>query len=768
MENQYWSSVHARLDQKQVSEEDEKLREFLTAHKVNAGKRVSPIKNEKKDGMTLSELARYSFLCSEEEAVDRSLLFFQMKYNSYAKLEDLQDHYFGLYGIRGTHRFGGRATPYYVHYMSEDSTLLGQNFFDYVFDSYYPYEEEVKVESVKALLDEKKRLNNRGEILQISEKDRMLVCRIAEGLWRSQIEHPDSRFVICMDHRLGGYSRSVELLKQVYLLLPQRLRLKMGFCTCATTMDLVKMVEQWELPVHVFTMIPDEVEKLENAIKDKRVQKPIVFFDPQHIEEESIDKEKLNLLLELSKKITPSSDAKLAYAEKVVTKEKRSSFKSLEEMLKKINSDEFCWWDRKDLDTVEEIRSLCMEQKEIMDVPILKEEALTVFYRKLLPWKDYAEQIARVVEEDTYSNRQEILEFFSSELEFAKVVEAMQNLRSRIEQKAKAHETAAVAAVQTSWDADVAERQKQKQAELEEKDRRYAALKEEKEQQIQGYLSKLKSQEQAFAQEREEQSEKHQKALRKEQEQRKSDLKAAENAFNKELKEKQIAHLQAMQAEKKRSEQEIQKLNDTIEQLSSTDNVRKVNKLQSALDESNKQKKELKQGKKVFLITTILAGSAAVVFLALTIVFGLKSGKNGELTTKIETLESEISVLESEKGTWKAEKEDLSGQVSELESNKEVLESEKGVLESEKTELESEKEVLESEKKELESGNSQPEEGETDAAGETDDQSGATGAEDGTGSSEIPEYGDGSSETPEGGSTGTADGSGTGYSNSTE
>lgn len=767
MENQYWSCVHAKEYQKQLDEEDERMSEFLTAHKVNAGKRVSPIKNEKKDGMTLSELARYAFLCSEEEAVDRSLLYFQMKYNAYARVEDLQDHYFGLYGIRGTHRFGGRGTPYYVYYMSEDSTLLGQSFFDYVFDSYYPYEEEVKVELAKPLLDDKKRLNSRGKILQISERDRMLVCRIAERLWSSQIEHPDSRFVICMD-RVEGHSRSVELLKQVYLLLPQRLRLKMGFCTCATTTDLIKMAEQWELPVHVFTMLPEEVTNLKKAVENQRVQKPIVFFDPQHIEEESIDQEKLNLLLELSKKITPSSDAKLAYAEKVVTKEKRSSFKSLEEMLKKINSDEFCWWDRKDLDTVEEIRSLCMEQKEIMDVPILKEEALTVFYRKLLPWKDYAEQIARVVEEDTYSNRQEILEFFSSELEFAKVVEAMQNLRSRIEQKAKAHETAAVAAVQASWDADVAERQKQKQAELEEKDRRYAALKEEKEQQIQGYLSKMKSQEKAFAQEREEQSEKHQKALQKEQEQRKSDLKAAENAFNKELKEKQIAHLQAIQAEKKRSEQEIQKLNDTIEQLSSTDNVRKVNKLQSALDESDKQKKELKQGKKVFLITTILAGSAAVVFLALTIVFGLKSGKNGELTTKIEALESEISVLESEKGTWKAEKEDLSGQVSELESNKEVLESEKGVLESEKTELESEKEVLESEKKELESGNSQPEEGETDAAGGTDDQSGATGAEDGTGSSEIPEYGDGSSETPEGGSTGLTDGSGTGYSNSTE
>lgn len=680
MKNQYWYSIHAKADETQRTEEDDRLRAFLTEHHVDLAR------NDKNVKMTLMELI---WACFNGCKAERSMLFFRLKYNSYTRLPDTPKYYFGVYGMRGHHKFEDRATGYTNCYVGEDSVLMGTGFFDYIFDSYYLSEREARVESVKPLLDEKVKQNKKKEQrmdLRISEKDRMLICRIVERLWSCQLEKAATRFVISMDNQ-DIHTRSMEILKQIYMLLPQQLRLNMGFCTSSTLEDMRTLTEKYGLPVHIFTMSSEETEKLKAEMDN--FKNPIEIFDVESIDRIPCDAEKLNLLLELSEKITPSSDAKIAYAEKSILNDTMGnlvSFKNMQSILAMVNKEDFCWWDRKDLDKIEDVCRLCMDQKEMMQIDVLHEEALNTFYTKLLPWKDYAMQIAEAVADDHYPNRQEILGFFSDELQFAKVIEAMQALRGNLETKAAEHEQKAVAGVQASWEADVAQRQQRHQAALAEKDRECSRLRDEKTRNMREYEQLLKKQDEKFAAERTARDKELETALKNEADKRRQEIAAAKEA-----------HKEELDAEKERSSREIGKLNSKIAELQNTDANRELQDMQDKLNKSEEQKANMhrqaetaERQKKLFLITTIAAGSVAVIFLVLTIMFAIKGAKSGELTQVNKNLESEMEVLRSEKEGWQSKQAELESKVSSLQDENTALESEKKVLESTQQETEAE------------------------------------------------------------------------------
>lgn len=680
MEKQYWYCIHAKEDMTQKLESDDRLRSFLTDHQVNLSKSVKVAD----DSMTLLDLVGKSFNGYRGE---RSMLFFRLKYNQYTRLPDTPKLYFGVYGIRGLHKFSGRPTSYTNCYLSEDTTLLGIDFFNYIFDSYYLSEKEARVESVKRLLDEKTKQDKKKEQrmdMQISEKDRILVCRIVERLWSCQLAKASTRFIICMDNEVIQ-SRSVELLKQVYMLLPQQLRLNMGFCTCSTLEDMKIFTEEYGLPVHIFTMSQEEAAKVK-AEKDD-FKNPIEIFNVENLEEMPYDAAKLKLLLELSEKITPSSDAKIAYAEKSIlnsTIGNLVSFKNMQNILEIVNKEGFCWWERKNLDKIEDIWQLYMDQKEMMQIDVLRQEALNIFYTKLLPWKEYAAQIAAVVENDSYPNRQEILDFFSEELKFAKVIEAMQKMRGNLERKAAKREEEAVADINNRWKADVAQRQQRHEEALSEKDKECSRLRVEKEQSAQEYELRLQRQDERFAEERSAKEKELETALRHEADKM----------------QKEIA------AERESSSSEISRLNSEITKLQNTDVNRKLRELQNKLNASGEQKEQIRgqaedavQKKKLFQITTIVASSVAIIFLVVSIIFVMKGSGVGELTQANEKLESEKAILESERTGLQSTQAELESQVA-------VLKNENATLESEKEELAntSKKVKAESEKGEAASG----------------------------------------------------------------
>ena len=67
----------------------------------------------------------------------------------------------------------------------------------------------------------------------------------------------------------------------------------------------------------------------------------VVLFDVENPEKEVCDPQRLKLIEELSYKLSPTSDAKLAYAEKRILQEERGaqvSFKNLQKIFERLNS----------------------------------------------------------------------------------------------------------------------------------------------------------------------------------------------------------------------------------------------------------------------------------------------------------------------------------------------------------------------------------------------------------------------------------------------
>ena len=675
MENQYWGSIHVLPDQTQTGEIDGDMREFLSGLHFKSPKTFYDHVGRWYNGLTSS----YSMMFMNVGYVDK-----------YTNLPKTKDYHASIYGVSGIHNIA-RQSRYVHYYMSDEETLLGADFFQYVFGSFYISEEEARntSEKVKALLDRKKAIRKKNNYYtEISEDDRELVCRIVERLWSCQLDNVGTRLVLCFEQK-EIQSRSLALLKQMYLLIPQRLRMNMGFCTNSNMEDIRYLTETCELPVHVFTMSVNNMDETRKAFEEAGLKYPVVCFDVNKPENEPCNVERLELIRSLSQKLSPSSDAKIAYAEKVVLKEERGaqvSFKNLQKTFEKINEKNFCWWERGDLEQIEDIYQLYHEQNEMMKVEILHEESVNTFYRKLLPWKAYADQIAEAVRDEHYPNRKEILEFFATELQFAKVIEAMENLKEKMQLAAEKDERAAVAEVQQSWSQDVAQKKQQYEKMLEEKQSAYLSLDIERKREVQEYENRLKEQKRTFERQLDAQALENRRELEREKQKNREEIEK--------LKEVHAANFAAKTRE---GEQEIGKLKDTIRKMEESDSDQARRKLQAKLLGENKEKHAAQKKAKTFLITTIAAAGVAAVLLGTTIFFGVQSTKSGELLEDKQQLETEKKALESEKKVWQSEKKDLDGKLLTLEEEKNKWQSKESEMEKMIETLESERDALQSE-----------------------------------------------------------------------
>lgn len=377
MKNQYWGSIHVLPDQTQTSETDARMREFLSSLHFKSPRSFLDDVGKWYNGLSSS----YSSMFLNVGYVDK-----------YTNLPATKDFHVSIYGVSGIHNIR-RISRYINYYVSKEETLLGQDFFPYIFDSFYFSEEEARdtSENVTTLLDKKVSVDKkRNAHIEIKEKDRDLICHIVERLWSSQIEDVGTRLVLCINEQ-EIQSRSEELLKQIYLLLPQKLRMNMGFCTNSNPKDIAYLSGECELPVHIFTMKVEDIEKTKQEFAAAEFKYPVVLFDVENPEKEVCDPQRLKLIEELSYKLSPTSDAKLAYAEKRILQEERGaqvSFKNLQKIFERLNSKGFCWWERDDLESIEDIFHSYQDQQEMMDNEVLKKEAIDTFYQKLLPWKE--------------------------------------------------------------------------------------------------------------------------------------------------------------------------------------------------------------------------------------------------------------------------------------------------------------------------------------------------------------------------------------------
>lgn len=633
MKDQYWYSLHVRPDQgkTQVTEEDERVRGFLTGLHFKA------------PGQFLTTVARwYSGMTSNSSA-----LFVNVPVKrDFVNLPSTQKVRMSLYGVSGKQNVA-RMTRYVNYYVSEEKTLIGRDFFSYIFDSFYLSGEEVTdtSENIKALLDKKVAVDTKkNSHIEIKEKDRDLVCHIVERLWSSQVEDAGTRFVLCIKEE-EIQSRSEELLKQIYLLLPQKLRMHMGFCTNSNPEDIAYLSGECELPVHIFTMKVEDIEKAKQEFASTEFKYPVVLFDVENPEKEMCDPQRLKLIEELSYKLSPTSDAKLAYAEKRVLQEERGaqvSFKNLQKIFERLNSKGFCWWERDDLESIEDIFRSYQDQQEMMDNEVLKKEAIDTFYQKLLPWKEYARQLADVVLNEQYENREEILPFFATELQYAKILDSLEYVKKNVADQAAAHEQMMLEEADRKYQ----ESQKLHTQEIEKLRESHAEILEKKDQSISQLEQDLREQERKFQEEKTAYEQKLQ-AEKKKREAVLNEQNSGTNSRKLRQKEDEIAE----------KNQKISQLQKQLEEKASGKGSdgewsRLKNEKQNAEYEAEKQSKnaeKYQQQKNIFMGVSIGVGVLAAGALIAAIVFGMKSGKVGRLESEKVQIESQNEQLESEK-----------------------------------------------------------------------------------------------------------------------
>ena len=633
MKDQYWYSLHVRPDQgkTQVTEEDERVRGFLTGLHFKA------------PGQFLTTVARwYSGMTSNSSA-----LFVNVPVKrDFVNLPSTQKVRMSLYGVSGKQNVA-RMTRYVNYYVSEEKTLIGRDFFSYIFDSFYLSDEEATdtSENIKALLDKKVAVDTKkNSHIEIKEKDRDLVCHIVERLWSSQVEDAGTRFVLCIKEE-EIQSRSEELLKQIYLLLPQKLRMHMGFCTNSNPEDIAYLSGECELPVHIFTMKVEDIEKAKQEFAATEFKYPVVLFDVENPEKEMCDPQRLKLIEELSYKLSPTSDAKLAYAEKRILQEERGaqvSFKNLQKIFERLNSKGFCWWERDDLESIEDIFRSYQDQQEMMDNEVLKKEAIDTFYQKLLPWKEYARQLADVVLNEQYENREEILPFFATELQYAKILDSLEYVRKNVADEAAAHEQMMLEEADRKYQ----ESQKLHTQEIEKLRESHAEILEKKDQSISQLEQDLREQERKFQEEKTAYEQKLQ-AEKKKREAVLNEQNSGTNSRKLRQKEDEIAE----------KNQKISQLQKQLEEKASGKGSdgewsRLKNEKQNAEYEAEKQSKnaeKYQQQKNIFMGVSIGVGVLAAGALIAAIVFGMKSGKVGRLESEKVQIESQNEQLESEK-----------------------------------------------------------------------------------------------------------------------
>lgn len=682
MKKQFYYSVHANSDQVQVQETDPELYELLSHIQVSKTKAL------------LNHMTK-SFMSLEG---NRTRLFYSFKYNDYTNLSRLEaGRRVYVHGMKGIHDLK-RSTPYFNFYVSEESTLSGGGFFNYVFGTEYPTEYELRTKDTEAIMQ---LLNNAAESpegkldsVYINNKDRMLVCRIAERLWTSQLNDSTGRLVILLP-REEIYDESIDLLKQLYLLLPQRLRLNMGFAVDCSFADIKNLTEECDLPIHIFTMRAENKADLEAARAGLGMKYPIIYFDVTNLDTEPYDETRLELLIKLSRKLSSSSDAKMAYIEKKVLEDGKRlvSFKNLEEIFDMMKQDNFFWWDRQDLETPEDVMAAYRDQKELMDDEELKKEALYSFYMRMLPWKEYALYLNEIILNNEYPKRDEVLSFFADELCYGKILEASVKIQQKILDEASERERAALETQKQDYDKRMLSVQAAHETALAERQTKLDEANQKNMDWEVRYQKTLEDHQSVLRQVKEN----HAKEIQDEKAKAKEDvLRATEEANSRcGLLQNENSKLKS---EKAAADQERNRIRDAYNNLEMENNSlsRRLESLSSSeagieiarlSDEVQGRQEEIKELQRQFhtersrtekaKLCMVIAAAAAGVFLIASIVFGVLTFKNSAtsktLQEKITTEENKVRDLES--GMEEKEKalEELQKQMEEKEAELEEL-----------------------------------------------------------------------------------------------
>lgn len=673
MGNHYWYLTYFMTSQQQVHAEHTMLDTHLSSQYVKD-------KNKLKTDL-------YGIFQSS----NRSNFFMDFWYKKYAGNHKGCTFRMPVYGVKGHSRKISRMLNYSEIFFGSEEGMNAEAFGDLIFGTRYIREEETVTDTAPLVEEAQENAVSRS----IASEDAETVCKVLEKLWEAQETSPDTRFIILME---DAENKSMELLRELYLMLPNRLRLQMGFQTNITQADLNQIRNNNGLPIYVLTAERKDFKELTEAYPF-----PIVIYDMTQVDAYTYDEDRLKLLRDLARKMDGRTVTKLSYAERKVIETKEgiaSSFKYYREVVTEMDNDRLYWWKNKEIASISELTEALRDQKELMGNQELLDESLLAFFKQMIPEGTYAEQIIDLIQDESNPDRNAILETLGSSLCISKEIDAVKALIDKLkEEKAKALAKK-----------EAAERE-QKALELAAQQKSYEA---EMKRVQDTHASELKAKEEATAA--------VQKAL--DEKSRLFDKICEKNKSN-------VETIQALEATVSQKDKEITQRDSDLAQLRkrmSRAGTQNVEALQEYLDKAEKKVKrtefeleEIEGKKRLFTALTGVFGVLTVAGIAAAaVIFILKSADASKLQAQIDDLTGsraqlieQISEAENAGEQVRAALEQkLSEKQSEIESMA-VAESERiAAQESEALAAQKTERVTEGEKSNTEGGETWAAEGE--------------------------------------------------------
>lgn len=561
---------------------------------------------------------------------------------------------FLTYGVKGLDAIS-RDMKYVNQYLQKLDEMQSSKFIDYVFGTDYIRQEEPQNLVSNAEVIE--RLQNRIKTVSHEVEDTELVCRVLERIWAAREQDAKTRIILVLE-KDDIEKKSMDILRQLYLLMPQRLRIQTGFAANVNIGDL-DMISQNALPMYILTADEETVNNLSSEYL-RGLQFPVEFIETKAIDLYPCDEKRLKLLKSHSENYSEITEYCMAYAERKAMEQNKqdySSFRIYEEILRLTYTAELYWWNDKSLTTIQEICEKHMDQLDIMEIPQIKNEAMRRFYTEYIPEGDYAAQILEAVCDPNYPEREMILNCLRKQLFYGKEIDAIAAYAQKRDQERADLIEANSRAEREKLDAQEKQLLSEKEQEIQILNQDHDAAIEDKVKEIQRLTEE------------------------KEQLQQENEKRTAEDSekIKNLIEEKEELHLSRIDLEKQLKEQQ-----KTLSKYSSQEDI---DKLEHENEELSADKKKAVKTKNIFMtlsIVLLLAGGGITGFGAYKMqkVNNSNTALEAKLDEANKSLE-ENTALESEKAVLESEKTELETKLAALESEKAMLESEKAAAEAE-------------------------------------------------------------------------------------
>ena len=325
----------------------------------------------------------------------RGRIFYNRKYQSFRAAEGPLR--LPVYGVKGKHD-GEKSRANYTHwYVEKEQNLLGECFFREIFGNYFGTEEEYRLLKKPEEMFEK-RVEDRYITREENVQDIPIVY-IMERLWEALEQNPSNRIVIVLSKRIASEDaeksaeeESMNILRQIYRMIPQRLRLTLGFATCVTPAEIISLVENENLPIHIFTTeIDSDLTKLNNRVFSYHV----IRIDEEDLHANNETRQKwLEKLLEFKAKDQLEELLNRSEAGYLEREKKEVNFGAYEAILDPII---IPWYEKEKNGDLLDLLKYRKEQETVLTYGNLEKERMIFFLGQVLPDKEYWRELVQVI-----------------------------------------------------------------------------------------------------------------------------------------------------------------------------------------------------------------------------------------------------------------------------------------------------------------------------------------------------------------------------------